>query len=487
MSRSDRTPVSPSDRSAYSEQVSPFTVLAIAIASAFMAILAASSANVALPAIGDALGLKVTVLHWIVTAYMIAFMVAIPAAGWLADRRGARPVMLGSLGLFGIGSLICALAPTSEMLIAGRIVQGFGASAIMPVSMILVTAAFPPERRGRALGIWLVGAVVGPIVGPTVGGLLVEYATWHWVFGMNVPLAALVLAYAAMKLPAKAERDTSSKFDALGFGLLAGGGIASVVALAELRGESLPPAVHVAIGVAGVVLLALFGWRQMHAENPLFPREVLQDGKIRAALTLTVVRSVAMFGPIFLLPVMLQEVMGYGAKDTGLLIAVGAIAVGVCSPVAGRAIDKMGPRKPAMVGVVLLAISMWAWHDLGPQSTIWTIVWPQIIRGFGLSLLINALTVTVLNRSPEGRSGGGASVLSLTNQLSGAVAIAALNALVALGLHQAGLVDTDLTGSIAAAKAFDAAFVVSGVICAFGLVPAFWLPSRLETATSHES
>ncbi len=285
-----------------------------------------------------------------------------------------------------------------------------------------------------------------------------------------------MLIYGAKKLPRKQDQDTTSKFDALGYGLLAGGGIASVVALAELRGDSLPPVIHAGLGVAGVVLLGLFGLRQWHAPNPLFPRAVIQDGKIRAALTLTVVRSVALFGPIFLLPVMLQEVMGYGARDTGLLIAVGAIAVGVCSPLSGRAIDRMGPRKPAMVGVVALALSMWAWHDLGPQSSVWTIVWPQIVRGFGLSLLINALTVTVLNRSPEGRSGGGASVLSLTNQLSGAIAIAALNALVALGLHQAGLVDSNLMGSHAAAQAFDAAFVASGMVCVLGLVPAFWLP-----------
>lgn len=457
--------------------VRPAAVLSAAIAAAFMAIVATSSLNVALPSIAASLGVSLSAVHWVVTAYMVSITVGSPLAGWVADARGPRTVIVAGLVAFLIGSCVGALAPSFGVLVASRVVQGVAASTIMPVSMIMVSEAFPPERRGWALGVWAIGSLIGPVVGPTLGGVLVERLGWRWVLGVNVPTAAIVIALALWLVPRRRPSDVRAaqvRFDGVGYGLLTCGVAASVTALALLR-TGTADAGFVVCATVGAVALTAYVWHGRRTPNPLYPRELTRDPAVRAALVLTLVRSIALFGPAFLLPMMLQEVLGLDAEHTGLLVAASALSISVASPVAGRLIDRYGARRPAFCATVLIVWSLWAHHDLGPGAGWWPIVWPQVIRGFGVAVLMNASNVTVINRAETRFAGRGASMLSLSNQVFGASAIAGLNVVVALGLGP--LVGVSLLGSFEAASAFDRAFVFSAALCIPGLIAAWWLPT----------
>lgn len=467
-----------------------WAVLVIAVAAAFVAIFTASSVSVAFSAIGAELGIAIHRLHWIITLYMTVFTGFIPLSGWLGDRYGPRPILLTSFVFFLLGCILATFAQRWDVLLIARGLQALGASTIMPASIIMLTHTFTPAERGRAFGIWTLGAIAAPSLGPPLGGIIVQHLGWRMLFGVTVIITVVVWILAYWLVPKRTSSyvSTVGRFRIPSLLSFSAGTALLVLTVSSftantghgdsLGHETMLPVPWWYLAMGCVLAFAYFFHSERGTVTPLFPRALVNNPVVRAALCLGIVRALGLFGPTFLLPLMLQQVMGQSPQQVGMIMSATAVMLACTSPWVGKIVDRVGARIPAMLGVGCLVVGLIAYHDLNMQSPIWLIVWPQLLRGVGLAFLINSVSVTVVNNSQSDESGRSGSLLSLTNQLSGAVSVAALNAVIAPAILMLERRDMPLLGSSVATLAFDHAFLCAAAVCALGFIPAMYLPSR---------
>ena len=335
----------------------PWIAMGVVLIGTFMVILDTTIVNVALPQIGIALG-RSDGIEWVVTAYLLAVGVSQPATGWLADRFGRKQVFIVSLALFGIGSLLAALSPSLEVLVAFRVLQGLGGGALMPVGMAMIYELFPPDQRGTALGVWGVAAMAGPAFGPVIGGYLVTAVSWHWLFLVNVPIG-VVGVIAAMRLL----RDTGFRerrpFDATGLGLATVGLVLLLFAFSRANDWGWSSTRTVGMLGAAVVLLVLFVLRELRTEHPALEVRMFKVGTF--SLTMVIIWAViaVQFGGLVFLPLELETLRHFTALKVGTLLVPTAVAAAITFPIGGRITDRIGPRLPVTVGAALLAVSAW--------------------------------------------------------------------------------------------------------------------------------
>jgi EmrB/QacA subfamily drug resistance transporter len=391
-----------------------FLPLIAIVLGTFMVILDNTVVNVALPTLGRVFATDLGLLQWVITAYMLAQAAVIPLSGWLSDRYGAKRIYLISVVLFTLGSALCGLALSGEMLVATRVLQGLGGGMLMPIGMSVIYRLTPPERRGAIMGMFGLPIMVAPALGPVLSGYLLEYADWRLIFLINVPVGALALLVGLRALPALPAGRAAGALDTIGIVLapLAFASLSFGISQSTEAGWTGAPTL-IGIGV-GLVALGLFIWRELSVPNPLLELRVFRSRDFRLTIVTQWIGFGAMFGTFFLVPLFLQQVRGYGSFETGLFTLPQAIASAVFMQIGGRLFDRAGARPPVLVGLALVAASMWLMSGLSGLTTGEELRLPLVLMGGGMGLMMMSLNTHMLNSAPR-------DLVSRVTSLSGAL------------------------------------------------------------------
>lgn len=398
-----------------------------------MAGLDATVVNVALPTIGRDLDAGFATLQWTVSAYTLTLASFILLGGSLGDRLGRRRVFVVGVVWFAVTSLLCGLAPTAEVLVAARALQGVGAALMVPASLAMLQATFAPEDRARAIGAWSGLGGVATAAGPFVGGWLVESVDWRWVFLVNAPLAVVVVVVAQRHVPESKDRSVTGRVDVLGAGLAALGLAGVTYSLIEAPGRG-ASAVVVGSAVTGAAALVGFVVAEHLQAHPMLPLGVFASRQFRAANAVTFVVYAAIGGAFFLLAVHLQVVAGFSPVAAGASVLPVTALMLVLSARAGALAQRIGPRRPMAVGPVVVAGALALMLRIGEGADYATDVLPAVVvLGLGLSLLVAPLTATALASADPEHAGLASGVNNAVARAAGLLAVAVLPALAGIG------------------------------------------------------
>ncbi len=410
-------------------------MLIIIMMGTFMAILDSSIVNVALPHMMSAFGVTRDRIEWVATGYMLTSAAVMPLVGWLATRINYKTLYLGCLVIFTVASALCAMAWSYESLLAARVLQALGGGAILPIGMAIVAELFEPHERGRALGVWGTGIMVGPALGPTLGGYLTDAFSWRTIFSVNLPIgAATLLAGMIVMRPIRAHGD-KNRFDLAGYCFLAIALIAGLTALSNGQEKGWDSDYIRLCEAVAAVCAVMFIAVELTVEHPVLDLKLFLIRNYTLSILLAVFRAVGLFGSVFLLPIFLQQVMGYTAVQAGLWMIPGAVAVGATMPIAGRLADRYSPRALTSVGCVLTGVSLIMFGELDPLADWKMLVIPQLVRGVGLGLMMAPLLAAALNSIPRSQLPMASSFLNVSQNVGGSLGIALLNTFVTNAIH----------------------------------------------------
>jgi len=382
-----------------------FIITALAL---FMTALDNLVVTTALPVIKADLGASLAQLEWTVNAYTLAFAVLLLTGAALGDRFGRKRVFLVGLTVFTGGSAAAALAPSGDLLVIARAIQGIGAAIVTPLTLTLLSAAVPPERRGLALGAW--GGISGLAIaiGPVVGGAIIEGLNWHWIFWLNVPLGIVVLVMAALRLTES--RGLVSRLDLPGLGLASAGLFALVWALIHGNGEGWTSTGIVAAFVAAVVLIAGFVIREAHTTEPMLPLRFFRSRQFSAVNVVSFVMSFGVFGSIFLLAQFFQIVQGYTPLQAGIRTLPWTAMPILVAPLAGLAMGRVSGRALLATGMALMTVGLaWIAAVTSPTVEYVRLVPAFIFAGTGMSLFFAptaSLVLAAVRPAEEGQASG---------------------------------------------------------------------------------
>lgn len=390
-------------------------VAAMVLASG-MAFLDGSIVGLALPAIDRDLDVGLVGLQWIVTGYTLALASLILVAGSLGDHLGRRRVFVVGVVWFGVSSVLCAVAPTGEVLVAARVLQGIGGALLTPGSLAIISASIDPADRGRAIGIWSGLAGITTAIGPLVGGWLVDAVGWRAVFWINVPLVLATVWIALRHVPES--RGAQERLDLLGAGL-------TVVALSLLTFGLVDESWWIA--GAGVLVGVLFVVHQVRAPHALVPMSLFADRVFSAANLSTFAIYAALSGSMFLLVLQLQYVAGYGPIEAGLATLPATVLMLLFSGRAGAWGDRVGPRLPLTVGPLVAAVGLLLYLRIDTDAGWWLDVMPgAVVFGVGLTMLVAPLTSAVIVAAPADETGIASGVNNAVARTAGLLAVAAI-------------------------------------------------------------
>ena len=391
-----------------------------------MAVLDSSIVNVALPDMSGTLGATLEEITWVVTAYILAQVIVMPITGLLAARFGRKRFYMGSVMLFTLASMACGLAHGLGSMVAFRIVQGFGGGVLLTVSQAILRESFPPEEQGIAMGLYGLGAVLAPAFGPTLGGWLTDQYSWPWIFYINVPVGVLNLMLVSRFIedPPYLVRE-KGYIDWPGLGLLVVGLGALQLMLEEgERNDWFQSAFIVELSVVAAVGLALFVWRELTAERPAVNLRILRNVSFSSATALGGVLGLALNGSLFLLPVFLQNLLGFNAMQSGITLMPRSIAMAVLMPIGGRFYNRLGPRVLVGSGLLIAGFGFYTMSTLTTQVGYWDLFWPQLWQGVGFSLIFVALSTAALSTIPRPRMTAATGLYNVVRQVMGSVGIA---------------------------------------------------------------
>ena len=375
--------------------------LSAVILGAFMAILDATIVNVALPTFGRVFETSLQSLQWIITGYMLAAAAVIPLSGWLSDRYGAKRVYLVALVLFTAGSALCAVATTASTLTIFRVLQGLGGGMLMPVGMAILYRLAPPDKRGAVMGLFGIPMLLGPALGPVISGWLLEFASWPWIFLINVPVGAVALFVGLRSLPNLAAEHTEARLDTLGM-LLGPLAFASLTYGISESTEAGWTGRSTVTGITvGLISLAAFIARELTTTQPLLELRVFKNRDFSLAIMTNWLMIAGMFGTFFLIPVFLQQVRGYSPFQTGLTTLPNALVAAMTMPLAGRLFDRVGARPPVFVGLLIVMVAFWMLSGLSIATTAWDLMVPLAVMGGGMGMAMMPLGTHVLNSAPR--------------------------------------------------------------------------------------
>ena len=413
----------------------PWAVLVVVSLGFFMTLLDLTIVNIAIPNMIDRLHASLDDVLWVLNAYALVLAVLVITAGRLGDLLGPRTMFVAGIAVFTAASAVCGFAPGPGWLIAFRAVQGLGAAMLMPQTLAIVTMTFPPERRGAAFGIW--GAVAGlaTIAGPTLGGLLVTAFDWRWIFFVNLPIGAAVLAVTFFIIPGF-QPGRRHRFDILGVALASLALLAICYGLVEgqrYNWGTVGSFVSIPLVIAaGVVLLAVFLLVQKMRQDrePLVPFVLFRSRNFTLMNWVSGTLSIGMLGIFLPFTIYLQSALGFSALKAGLTMAPSSVVMIILAPVLGRLTDKIGGKFILLTGLTLFAAGMgWAVLIATPHSVWYDFLPPLIVAGLGMGGTFPPMT-TVAMRDVEPRMAGAASgVLNTTRQVGSVIGTAAVGAL----------------------------------------------------------
>ncbi|HXM38400.1 MAG TPA: DHA2 family efflux MFS transporter permease subunit [Gemmatimonadales bacterium] len=384
-----------------------------------------SIVNVAIPHMMGNLGATLDQIAWVSTGYIVANVIILPITGWLSAFFGRRRYFAGSITLFTVASFMCGNAHSLGALVFWRIVQGLGGGALLSTSQAILYEEFPREEYGTAMAIFGVGVMVGPTLGPTVGGWITDMYGWPWIFYINIPFGMLALGLTLSFINDSRHQEKAEGVDWLGLGLLAVG-VGALQIMLE-RGERLD---WLASGeVRTLALMSAFSlitfiWHELRTPHPVVDLRILKSRQLAVGVVFGMILGVCLYATVFVLPVYLQNVRGFTANQTGLVILPGALASAVTMGLMGRLQGKFDGRLSIAAGIGVFALSMWKHAHFTTESGMSDFFWPLIFRGMGLGLIFVPLTNLALGDLPMSKIPNGTGLFNLMRQLGGSVGIA---------------------------------------------------------------
>lgn len=411
------------------EPLSPLAkrlTLAATVLGSSLAFIDGSVVGVALPVIQDRLGASAAQAQWVANAYLLLLGALVLIGGALGDRYGRRRVFLAGVALFTAASVACGFAPTAELLIVGRAVQGVGAALLTPASLAILGSSFGDAERGQAVGAWAGFGALTSAIGPVLGGWLVDAISWRAIFLINLPIAAVAVLLTLRAVPESRDPD-AGRLDLVGAVLAAGGLAALTWALTEAPGRGFADPAIVAGLIGGAVgLIGFVAWEARTAA-PMMPLGLFRSRAFSAANVLTLLLYFALSGALFFLPFELIRVHGYSATAAGAALLPFSLLMGFGSGLAGRLADRIGPRWPLTVGPAIAGagLALLAWP--APGASYWTGVLPAVaVLGLGMTIAVGPLTSTVMGAVGAAHAGTASGVNNAVARVAGVLAVAAL-------------------------------------------------------------
>ncbi len=408
-------------------------VLLICSMSLFMVGLDITAVNVALPSIGAQMDASLSWLQWTVSAYTVVMASLLLFSGSMADRLGRRRTLVTGLSVFSVASLLCSLAPTVEVLVAARVLQGIGASMLNPVAMSIITNTFTdPRERAQAVGVW--GAVFGAsmALGPIAGGALVSTAGWEWIFLMNIPLGLTAIALTLRFVP-ESRAPRPRRFDPVGQVLVIVLLASVTYGIIEAPGAGwTSPAILLAFGAATTALLALLAYEPRRRE-PLIDLRFFRSIPFSSAIAISVAAFASFGGFLFLNTIYLQDVRGLSPVDAGFTIVPIALMTVVLSPISGRMVGRSGPRTPLVIAGVASVVACSMLVGVGPETPFAWLIASYVVFGIGFGFVNAPITNAAVSGMPREQAGVAAAVATTSRQFGQAIGVAIVGAIVASG------------------------------------------------------
>jgi EmrB/QacA subfamily drug resistance transporter len=404
-------------------------VVAAAVLGSGLTLLDSTVVNIALRTIGDDLDASLSELQWISNGYLLSLASLILLGGALGDRYGRRRIFVVGTVWFAAASLLCGLAPTPLVLILARVLQGVGAALLTPGSLSIIQSVFAPEDRGRAIGAWSGLGGIAAAIGPFVGGVLIEYASWRWIFLINLPLAVVTVLLAQRCVPETQDPDAPPRFDVLG-SALAAVALAGVTYALIQWGDPLAVPAAVAGLAAGIGFVAV----EARSAHPMMPLELFASRNFSAANLMTLLVYAALGAVSFFVVLQLQTVSGYSALAAGMSMLPITLALLFLASRAGALSTRVGPRIPMTVGPLVMAAGSVMLLAVDDETTYWVDVLPGLtVFALGLALMVAPLTATVLAAAPDRHAGIASGVNNAVARAGSLLAVAALPVAVGLG------------------------------------------------------
>lgn len=409
----------------------PFVLAATILASA-MAFIDGTVVAIALPRIQEDLQTSFQALQWTVNGYTLPLGALILIGGALGDRLGRRLIFMVGIVVFAVASVLCALAPDAGTLIAGRALQGVGAACLVPQSLAILSASFPKDVRGRAIGLWAGAAAITTAAGPVIGGVFMDLVSWRAVFWINLPMAAVALWLAITYVPESRDAEASGPIDVGGALLLALGLGLATYAFTTLPETGIADPVVLATLVGGAALAAAFVVQERRIKAPLVPFRLFRNQAFTGANGITVLLYAALSGVLFLLPFNLIQLRGYSGIQVGLALLPFGIIMGLLSRRAGRLADRFGPWVPLIIGPSIVCAACTLFALAGTESGFWmAVLAPILLLSVGMTFVVAPLTTAVMNAVPDNEAGVASGINNAASRLSGLIAVALVGALCA--------------------------------------------------------
>jgi len=407
-------------------EVNPWLVAVSVMAATFMEVLDTTVVNVSLPHVAGSLSASVDEATWALTSYLVANAIILPLAGWLARQLGRKRLLMLSVTGFTAASFLCGLAPSLELLILFRIIQGATGGALQPLSQAVLLEAFPPEERGKAMAFWGLGIVTAPILGPVLGGWLTDDYSWRWVFYINIPvgLLALVMMQRFVHDPHYITPG-GGRVDWLGISYLAIGVGALQVVLDKGQEEDwFSSHLITTLAILSAAALAAFVVQELRNAHPVVDLRVLRVRTFSAGVVLMTTLGFVLFGSLVLLPIFLQTLLGYPALQAGIALAPRGVGSFLAMPLVGLIIGRIEARKLLALGLVLGALTVMWLGELNLDAGYWDIFWPQFLQGVSLALLFVPLTTVSMDPISRESMGNATSIFNLMRNIGSSAGVA---------------------------------------------------------------
>jgi EmrB/QacA subfamily drug resistance transporter len=477
----------------------------VVVLGAIMSILDTTVVSVAQNTFQDVFQTSAANTAWTMTGYTLALAAVIPLSGWAAARFGTKNVYLTSMVLFVAGSALCALAWNITSLVVFRVVQGLGGGMLMPVGMMILTRAAGPARIGAVMSVLGIPMMLGPIGGPILGGVLIKYLSWHWIFLINVPIGAAAFIYSIIVLREQGEKSKPA-FDFLGLLLLSPGlaiflyGVSSSSAAGTfLAAKVLIPT------VVGVVLIGAFIAHALRgrAGAPLIDLRLFNNGTLTWSMLTMTLFMMAFFGAALLFPQYYIGVRGQSTFAAGLLLAPQGIGAMVTMRIAGRVTDRIGPGKLALAGIGLIVVGFGVFIFVGPATSYWLLGAALFVQGLGMGMTMMPIMSAAMATLRPTEIPDGSTLMNVVQQIAASIGTAVIGVILTNTIAEhpdAGIAILHNNNPAAtrgipvppgafehAANAFGSTFVVSAVLIALSLIPAYFLPRKAIAGNNQES
>jgi DHA2 family multidrug resistance protein len=391
-----------------------------------MEVVDTSVANVSLPHMQGTFSASVDEITWVITSYLVANAVILPITGWLGNYFGRKRFYLTCLGVFTLASLGSGAAPTLPFLVVMRVIQGFAGGAMVPMSQAILLESFPKEEHGKAMALFGIGVVFGPIIGPTLGGWITDNWGWPWVFYINIPVGVLGILLGSLYITDPEHlRKPEGRVDYWSFLFICMGlGSLEVVLNRGQRFDWFESNFIKLFALTAVVGIALFIWRSLTAERPLVNLRVFGSRPFASGTVLMFLLGFGLYGSFTMLPIFVQNMMGYTATWAGLVISPGGVASLLAMVLVGNLVGRVDARFLVLVGAIFNIGALWVLKDLNFQVDFLHITLSRLFQGFGLGFLFVPITAAAFSQLRPEQIGQGTGLFNLLRNEGGSVGIA---------------------------------------------------------------